>query len=513
MSGVRRLLVLLMVIAMLAPALLAGCGESPAQQAYNKAQDYKAKAMLTKATAEYKRAYDLYTKEGKTADARKALSELQVIALFQGTYPDLKTAVEKKLTETYPAVAQGERQKWVTSGELEHMTWDGKVHYFNQAAENISTRHFDVAYLNTAKSQTIADLVHSMSKFAAPPSAQYQPFSNPQTWVGTESVDVPRAKLPKTGLLKVWFPLPVVMTPQNPVTILSVTPAEWLKQPPSTGGPLSDAYFEVPLEKLTGDLAITVQFQFTHYQENFNVDPANVGAYDRTSALYKQYTRSYGNTYISPEIRATAKKVVGTEKNPYLAAKKLYDYILKEIKYSFMPHMVAWPRGPRESVYVHENKRGDCGAQSMYFSALCRSIGIPARTTGGWQLFTGNFSGHFWAEFYLPNYGWIPVDPTAADIADWTDKITEQERTAFKQYYFGNQDPLRCNVQFDVDEALVPPATEGELMVTLALQMPTATCTTMEVPASELMAEFYKLNAQLVSGNQTPLASGPVHGQ
>jgi len=54
-----------------------------------------------------------------------------------------------------------------------------------------------------------------------------------------------------------------------------------------------------------------------------------------------------------------------------------------------------FPRGMPESEYVHTYKRGDCGAQSMYLSALCRSVGIPARTTGGFQIFSGTPAGHF----------------------------------------------------------------------------------------------------------------------
>ena len=509
MSRTRHLLVLLLVVALLAPALAAGCGESAAQQAYNNAKSLQTKAMLTKAAAEYKKAATLYEKEGKTADAARSLRAAQNVQMVMLSYEDTKADLEKKLAEMYPQVAQGERASWISSGEVEHMTWDGKVYYFGQAADNISTRHFDIAYQNTAKSEQVAGLVRSIASTATASTSPWQPFSNPMTWQGTESVSVPRSELPKTGLLKLWFPLPVELAAQDSVTVKSVTPDTYLKQPPSTNAALSDAYFEVPLEQLQGDLNITVVFQFTHYQENFKVDPANVGTYDKTSAIYRTYTKSYGNTYISPEIRATAKKVVGNEKNPYLAAKKLYDYILKEIKYSFMPHAAMWPRGERESIYVHEMKRGDCGAQSMYFSSLCRSLGIPARTTGGWQLFTGNFASHFWAEFYLPNYGWIPVDPTAADISDWTDQITEQERAAFKQFYFGNQDALRCNVQLDVDEATVPPL-DGEVVITLAVQNVVGTCSTMKEPVTILLMEHQSLNAQLLSGT-TPVTSGKLH--
>lgn len=511
MSRSRYVLVPLLVLALLVPVLAVGCGESPAQQAYSKAQDLEAEAMLTKAAAEYERAHELFEKEGKTADAARARGKAQSVMLIQIAYPDLEEDARKKLAEMYPQVPEAEREKWIEGGELETMTWDGEVHYFGQAADNIATRHFDVAYLNTEKSEMVAELVRTISGSSTGGGAPWQPYSNPLTWLGTETVNVPRSELPGTGLLKLWFPLPVEMGGvQNQVSLVSVTPDTWLKQPPSIGGPLSDAYFEVPLEELQGDLNIEVKFQFTHYQENFDVDPENVGKYDKAGSLYKQYTRSYGNTYISDEIRETAKNVVGDEKNPYLAAKKLYDYILEEIKYSYMPHTAAWPRGERESVYVHRLRRGDCGAQSMYFSAMCRSLGIPARTTGGWQLFTGNFAGHFWAEFYLPNYGWIPVDPTAADISDWTDKITEQERASFKEFYFGNQDPLRCNVQFDVDEELVPPA-DGEIIIPLALQDVMGTCSVMEEPVGALLMQYQTKSAQLLSGDAPTAISGPMH--
>lgn len=511
MSRTRYLLVLLMVVGLLAPIMAVGCGETAAQQAYAKAQELESEGMLTKACKEYERACSLFEKRGEEADAARARRAAQNVMFVQWSYPDLKADVEKKLAEMYPQVPQGEREGWVKDGELEHMTWDGKIHYFNQAAENIATRHFDIAYQNTTKSETVAQLVKDIYALSSGTTAPWQPYSNPMTWLGTESISVPRSELPEKGLLKLWFPLPVdVGGPQTDVSVVSVTPDTWLKQPPSIAGELSDAYFEVPLEDLQGDLNITIQFKFTHYQENFEVDPANVGSYDRDGALYKEYTKSYGNIYISDEIRQTARRVVGGEKNPYLAARKLYDYILEEIRYSYMPHMAAWPRGERESVYVHRLKRGDCGAQSMYFSALCRSLGIPARTTGGWQLFTGNFSGHFWAEFFLPNYGWVPVDPTAADISDWTDKITEEERAAFKEFYFGNQDPLRCNVQLDVDEPTVPPA-DGEILISLAVQNPVGTCSSMEEPVSMVLVQHYTLNAELVSGQGMPTVSGPVH--
>jgi hypothetical protein len=499
MPRVRRILVIFIVAALLIPAIAAGCGQSRGQALYNKAKALEEEHQFTKATAAYKAARPVLEKEGLKELATESRMAIQRIVLFEVAFPDLAADVKNKLAEAYPQVSQSERDKWLSGGEMEHMTWDGMVHYFNQVVENIATRHFEVSYLNEKKNAALGEFVTAFNqKVIQRKTVPWQPYSNPNTYMGTEAVSVPRGELPKTGTFKMWFPLPVLMGPQDSISVNSVSPAMYLKQPPSTDGDISLAYMEVPLEQLQGDLNVSVQFQFTHYQENFQVDPGNVGAYDKSSPLYKQYTRSYGNTYISEDIRQTARKVVGSEKNPYLAAKKLYDYIIKNIKYSFVPHETMWPRGERESVYVHEMKRGDCGAQSMYYSALCRSLGIPTRTTGGWQLLMGDFAGHFWAEFFLPNYGWIPVDPTAAEMSDWTNTITEQQRQEYKQFFFGNQDPMRCNVQLDVDEPLIPPAKE-DIFLPVAVQSPVANCSTMTDIPSALLLEHYTLHAQLVS--------------
>ena len=61
---------------------------------------------------------------------------------------------------------------------------------------------------------------------------------------------------------------------------------------------------------------------------------------------------------------------------------------------------------------------GSCQNQALVFVALCRAVGIPARVAHGINsVGLDDVSdiedwSHSWAEFYLPNYGWIPADPT-----------------------------------------------------------------------------------------------------
>ncbi len=115
---------------------------------------------------------------------------------------------------------------------------------------------------------------------------------------------------------------------------------------------------------------------------------------------------------------------------------------------------------------------GDCGTQSMLFSAFCRSLGIPARAVGGYQmLMAGTPGGHFWAEYYLPGYGWIPNDVTIAEAADWV-AISEDKRTAFKDYYAANLDPARLVIQKNVDTPMNPALPDDAIVFRVVRQCP-----------------------------------------
>jgi transglutaminase-like putative cysteine protease len=499
------------VAAVVAIALLAlltiGCGggnatrqETAAASLAEQAGSEMEQGNLTNASDLYEQAREAYESEGDDTGARGCLDRLQDISIIQLTYSVSEDDLRDQLAQAFLDVPQEERDGWIASGELEQMEIDGAPMYFYDVISNIKFRNVS---LFQQDAQLLEHYEMGYNKLLAimdePRGPSWQPYTNPITYQGTHTLDVPRDKLPESGLLKIWFPVPISSGPQPSSRVTAVSPDTYIKDPPSIDEDIGVVYMEVLLDDLKDDLNITVQFEFEHYEQHFVIDPGQVGPYDTGSDLYKEYTASSGNISVTPEIEETARQVVGDETNPYLAAKKLNDYVVENITYSFVPHGVLWPRGDPESVYVHENRHGDCGAQGMYFSALCRAVGIPARTTGGWQLFSGNFSGHFWAEFFLPNYGWVPVDPTAAEIADYVPGLSDAERQSFKDFFFTNQDHYRCVVQKDVDVPLIPPATQPRL-VTLALQQPASNCSAMEDMPDIVINEYWTIQATVLSG-------------
>jgi hypothetical protein len=137
-----------------------------------------------------------------------------------------------------------------------------------------------------------------------------------------------------------------------------------------------------------------------------NVNPDSIEPYDTESEEYKRYTQSEPWIELTDEIRAKAAELAGEETNPYHRAKKCFDWVIANMTYEY-PDVES--RGAAKSF---KRLTGDCGEFSAVFQALCRSVGIPARSVTSVWLEMSDYHG--WAEILLPPYGWVPVDPTFA---------------------------------------------------------------------------------------------------
>jgi hypothetical protein len=102
------------------------------------------------------------------------------------------------------------------------------------------------------------------------------------------------------------------------------------------------------------------------------------------------------------EIKAAAEKIVGDERNSWKAAKKIADWISREMNSSY-------DVGFASAKDILENREGDCSEHTVLFVALCRSIGIPARACFGVMYGNGVFAYHMWPEVYVGE--WVDLDP------------------------------------------------------------------------------------------------------
>ncbi|MHB8895568.1 MAG: transglutaminase-like domain-containing protein [Candidatus Geothermincolia bacterium] len=490
---------ILVAVALIAGLSLTGCkttstGHSKGERlAASAAKQFKL-GNYTNASKFYLEAQSALQTEGKPVEAEECRERAQTCLIYENTYPYSEAELRGILARSFPTVTAAERNRWITSGALEHVTIDGATRYFSDVVANIKYRNKGL-FAQDAGMVATFNRTFEMVVNRVIPGAQAvpgRPYIHPATYQGAGLMSVPRDRLPASGSLRLWFPVPVVEGPQQAVAVAGIEPAEYLRFPPSIDMEISLAYLSVPLSQLRSNLDVSTPFAFSRYEERYLVDPAKAGAYEKSSPEYKQYTASYGNIDITPDIKKTAQKIVGGDKNPYTAAQKLYHFIVANVKYSLMPHTLLWPRGQSESEYVHERKYGDAGGQSMYFCALARSLGIPARTTAGYQLFTGEFGGHFWAEFFVPNYGWVPVDTSMGQVASYCAGAAPPQKKQYVDYYFANLDNMRCAVQKDVDVPLIPPVTELPLLES-AILSPAVNCPTMPGVPGATLAPFFRM--------------------
>ncbi|MFQ5607953.1 MAG: transglutaminase-like domain-containing protein [Candidatus Zixiibacteriota bacterium] len=136
---------------------------------------------------------------------------------------------------------------------------------------------------------------------------------------------------------------------------------------------------------------------------------------------------------IDGPIAEEARGVIGEDMETLAKARALYDHLFTTMSYDKSGE--GWGRG--DAIYACDVRSGNCTDIHSLFIAMARSSGIPARFVMGFPLPPGDSAGeipgyHCWAEFYVDDLGWIPVDISEA--------IKHPEK---KDYFFGRLDPNR----------------------------------------------------------------------
>ena len=250
----------------------------------------------------------------------------------------------------------------------------------------------------------------------------------------------------RTKDLKLWIPIPREWDSQKAVRIISVEPkphAEYTD--PEHGNQM--LFWDFGKEAENASYKVDIKYRLESYEAHAQVDPNRVGPYDKTSKDYILYTQSTHTVRITSKVKELAKQAVGDEENPYLQAEQIFRFVRKKVRYKM--HRLERGVGTKallnNPVYDEktgeEHYEGECEQQAILFVAMCRSMGIPARTVNGFvghspwaeeddlelflpielELSPDGLAGarhylaggaHAWTEFYIPRYGWIPVDPT-----------------------------------------------------------------------------------------------------
>jgi len=269
-------------------------------------------------------------------------------------------------------------------------------------------------------------------------------FSKPRTTTVQYGVSVHDITASGGNTLYLWLPRVIQSPEQRKIQLVHQT------YEPVVGNHNNVALFR--LENLVrGDREeVAVGFMYERYQVETQVAAAKVPlTYAATANLAARFTAPDALVpSTAPEIVKAAATAVGSEKNPYLKARRIYDWMLGQISRA--------PAGrATDPVSVLKAKRGDALAYSSLFCALLRAARVPSRMVAGALVGgTGERSlAHWWDEFYIETIGWIPVDPLLGD-EDLGVGLPADPEADRRTFYFGNLDNRHLTFSKGIDEVI-----------------------------------------------------------
>lgn len=366
--------------------------------------------------------------------------ELKNIGHLKLCYTKTKAQVLAEIKKRIPDFTMEDVDRCILEGRLEWIFIDGEERFMSNTVRNLFSQYPDIWSRTTEGDTRDYSLLEEVLENVLPDGTMKAHIHIRHDFQLKDDAVEPGKPL------HVYLPVPLQRQQITNLRILNISPQP--QRMPQDGDMQPAAYFEVPAEE---GQVFSVEYEFdnvTRYVDLSQVDLEAVaaGGFPEETLIYTQERGPH--ILFTPYLRALAAEIQGDETNPVKVARRFYDYITTNLKYSFMRDYAAL-----DSIaeYMAINRKGDCGVQAILFITLCRIAGIPARWQSGLDAEPNDIGEHDWAQFYVPTIGWVYVDPSFGMSA----RLRNHEE--LWNFYFGNLDPYRIPLNCDMQVDFVPP--------------------------------------------------------
>ena len=278
-------------------------------------------------------------------------------------------------------------------------------------------------------------------------------FSNEKTYVIKISADISNIKAANGSSFTLHIPRPELCSFQPEVEMAECSPSPLLENYHNS------VIYQSDFKDLKDNKQeFSQNFIVKVYEISCKVNKEQVRPFaDKNRPLFIEYTSP--TSFIpsdNPQIAELAASIIKKEKNPYNQASLVYTYLLKN--FSLLQFMRT---GDFSVADVISEKSADSYDFAMLFVSLLRSLKIPAKIMSGVlvdsDLKTRN---HWWNEFYIENFGWIPVDLALGAGLEYSYFHHSEDK---EKYYFGNLDSQ--HVLFSSDWNVIKPSLSNNKIV------------------------------------------------
>jgi len=298
------------------------------------------------------------------------------------------------------------------------------------------------------------------------------------TKAGTVNLQVDlsdETRYPAGKVARVWLPVPQTDDNQKITSVKCDAPgAKEVKLTTDTAGG-QQYYIEwdenTPPTERKAEMSYHLYRKAIVRRDSIESNKSTIDDVDKTKFAEELKETYWSGDLKSGIVKETADKIVADAGNTvYEQAFAIYDYICNNMVRTDNKKVIL---GDVVSILEGKREAGSCMDVNAVFVSLCRAEGIPARTLYGFNFIY--LSPNCRAEFYLPDYGWVVVDPAMSirvgrglDAPPKTDN--DPEWKAAKDAYWGNASETWIGINMGHDFMLNPPQradTGGEYLEVL----------------------------------------------
>lgn len=360
------------------------------------------------------------------------------------TVTGMNFGLERGASEVYFAWAGGAGGAAAGSSDLTRLqpARDGDFDYLSWSDREIALRVPDGA--TSGNLLVTSDKGRSNSVyFEVLGGAGVKTFSQPRIYSVQYGMSVRGISASGANSLYLWLPKLAPTPEQRRVQLVAQDP-----EPVASDDRGAVLFQFVNLNKASKP-RVSMGFMVERYGVATHVTAAKVPAtYEASAELAAHFTAPDRLAPSSaPEIAKASASAVGAEKNPYLKARRIYDWLLAGVAYTPTPR-------DGSAVTALKDRRADAFGYSALFCALARAAGVPARMVSGYLVGDPQQPTyrHFWDEFYVETVGWVPVDPLLGKepVVPGLPADPDVDRRAF---YFGSLDNRHLTFSLGLEEA------------------------------------------------------------
>jgi len=351
--------------------------------------------------------------------------EKEKLRRIRKAYPYGREAALKVLKDKLSDLKAGELKAWINSGLITPKFIDGKERFFSDFSDNLLFLDAGLkkrlkkpnkarAAVQRYKNRRLDELLRG----AAP--AKYRIRAR----ISLELRSPPREKV------RCWLPFPRVADQVSAARLVAASHKNYRLS--GAKAPQRTIYFEGKDRKFFAEFEYSIS-------ECVLKPPRGRGHNSIPPAASRYLREEPPHIVFTPYVKKLAAQIVGREKDNYRKAGKIYDWLTRNLAYTFV---LPYDLLENISEYGLQGRRGDCGVQVLAFITLCRAAGVPAKWQSGWNICPGRVNPHDWAMFYCGRWRYADISVGASHRSE-----------ARRGFYFGNLDAWRmpANSEFGAD--------------------------------------------------------------